>query len=107
MNSGYATWPLSDIAENHAAPTVVKKQKKTSKDTNLYSQMCRQRKSRQNAAVADEPNAEGQALRLTCWSVGADKHDFPPRVGHEDKLNMAQKLGAELSRFRFLIVLDF
>lgn len=32
---------------------------------------------------------------------------FLPRAGHEDKLNMAQKLGAELSRFRSLIVLDF
>lgn len=30
-----------------------------------------------------------------------------PRAGHEDKLNMAQKLGAELSRFCSLIVLDF
>lgn len=27
MNSGYATWPLSDIAEHHAAPTVDKKTK--------------------------------------------------------------------------------
>lgn len=71
-------------------PRLRKKQNK-SKDTNLYSQMCRQWKSRQNAAVADEPNAEGQALGLTCWSGGADKHNFPSPSGTRGQIKHGTK----------------
>lgn len=38
MNSGYATWPLSDIAEHHAAPTA--KKNKTKARTQTCTHKC-------------------------------------------------------------------